>query len=162
MNKKVICLICCRGDSKGIPEKNIKDFCGKPLLGWTLDHANETNVFDDIILSTDSEEIVEVGEKYGATVPGVRPDFLATDESDVFDTHNYVFKQLNINDKTHVVCILTNNPFINAELIKEGYEIAQSRKFGIIAVDTIEVGGDYLYFRQLYENKSVLKPLPLS
>ena len=96
MNKDVICLICCRGGSKGIPEKNIKEFCGKPLLGWTLEHAQKANVFDEIILSTDSQEIATVAEKYGAKVPGLRPDHLATDESDVFDTHELVFNQLNI------------------------------------------------------------------
>ena len=62
MSTDVICLICCRGGSKGIPEKNIKEFCGKPLLGWTLEHAQKANVFDEIILSTDSQEIAEVAE----------------------------------------------------------------------------------------------------
>ena len=156
-NLKVIGLICCRGGSKGIPGKNIKEFCGKPLLGWTLEHAQKANVFDKIILSTDSKEIAEVGEEYGATVPGLRPDHLATAESDVFDAHNYIFKQLNITDETHVVCILTNNPFIDSILIKEGYTIGSSKEFEIIALDTIDVGGDYMYFRQLYYRDGVLK-----
>ena len=97
---KVSGLICCRGGSKGIPGKNIKEFCGKPLLGWTLEHAQKANVFDEIILSTDSKEIAAVGEEYSATVPGLRPDYLAKDESDVFDTHDYIFNLLNINDES--------------------------------------------------------------
>ena len=157
MSLDVICLICCRGGSKGIPEKNIKDFCGKPLLGWALEHANQANVFNEIILSSDSNEIAKVGEKYGATVPGLRPDYLASDDSDVFDTHSYIFNQLDIKDKTHAVCILTNNPFIDPKLIKTGYRISFSQQFNIIALDTIEVGGDYLYFRQLYIKKGLLK-----
>ena len=112
-NHKVVSLICCRGGSKGIPGKNIKEFCGKPLLGWILEAAKEAKVFDDIILSTDSEEIAEVGRFYGATIPGLRPDDLSTDDSDVFDTHRYIFKKLNITDNSHRACILTNNPFIN-------------------------------------------------
>ena len=153
---KVSGLICCRGGSKGIPSKNIKDFCGKPLLGWILEYAQKANVFDEIILSTDSKDIAAVGEEYGATVPGLRPGHLATDESDVFDTHNYVFKQLNINDKSHIVCILTNNPFIDNKLIKDGYNIANARHFKIIALDAIELGGDYLYFRQLFLQNGIL------
>ena len=156
MRKKVTCLICCRGGSKGIPNKNIKEFCGKPLLGWALEHAQKANVFDEIILSTDSKEIAAVGEEYSATVPGLRPDYLAKDESDVFDTHDYIFKLLNINDESHIVCILTNNPFIDNKLIRDGYNIANSSQFNIIALDTIELGGDYLYFRQLFEKNGIL------
>ena len=156
MSKNLICLICCRGGSKGIPEKNIKDFCGKPLLGWTLEHAQKANVFDEIILSTDSQEIAALAVKYGATVPGLRPDHLAADESDVFDTHEFVFNQLNIQDDTHAVCILTNNPFIDSSLISEGYNIAESKQFSVIALDAIEVGGDSLYFFQCYEKKGLL------
>ena len=59
---EVIALICCRGGSKSIPEKNIKEFCGKPLLGWALDHAVQSGVFDQIILSTDSQKIATVGD----------------------------------------------------------------------------------------------------
>ena len=157
MKKKYICLICCRGGSKGIPEKNIKEFCGKPLLSWALEHAQKSNVFDEIILSTDSHNISALGEEYNVTVPGLRPDYLASDESDVFDAHEYVFSKLKIMDKTHVVCILTNNPFIDSKLIRKGYNIAKSKKFEIIALDSIEIGGDSLYFRQLYEEMGVLK-----
>lgn len=156
-NKKMVALICCRGGSKGIPGKNIKDFCGKPLLEWTIKHANQANVFDDIILSTDSEEIARIGKKCGVNVPGLRPEHLSTDSSDVFETHQYIFNKLNITDSTHSVCILTNNPFIDAKLIKTGYNISSSKNFEIISLDTIEVDGDYLYFRQLYDKKGLLK-----
>ena len=155
--KKIACLICCRGGSKGIPKKNIKNFCGKPLLEWTIKHANEANVFDDIILSTDSEEIAKIGELNGVNIPGLRPDHLSMDSSDVFDTHEYIFNKLNITDKTHAVCILTNNPFIDSKLIKTGFNIAKENNFQIIALDTLEVGGDYLYFRQLYKKEKVLE-----
>ena len=53
-NFQIVALICCRGGSKGIPGKNIKEFAGKPLLGWILEAAKSADVFDDIILSTDS------------------------------------------------------------------------------------------------------------
>ena len=69
-------------------------------------------VFDEILLSTDSEEIAEVGKKYGAVIPGLRPAHLATDTSDQFDTHAYIFDLLEMDDETHHVCVLNNNPFI--------------------------------------------------
>ena len=50
MNKKCVAIICCRGGSKGIPGKNIKDFFGKPLLAWILEEAKKSEVFDDIVL----------------------------------------------------------------------------------------------------------------
>lgn len=154
MNKdhQTIALICCRGGSKGIPKKNIKLFAEKPLLGWTLETAKESKVFDDIILSTDSEEIANVGRDYGATVPGLRPEHLARDDSDQFDTHSHIFSQLSITDKTHRVCILVNNPLINVRLIKESYSKAFSQKFHKIVVDCVPVEDDFVFYRQCYES----------
>ena len=154
MNKdhQTIALICCRGGSKGIPKKNIKLFAEKPLLGWTLETAKESKVFDDIILSTDSEEIANVGRDYGVTVPGLRPEHLARDDSDQFDTHSHIFSQLSITDKTHRVCILVNNPLINVRLIKESYSKAFSQKFHKIVLDCVPVEDDFVFYRQCYES----------
>ena len=156
-NFKTVALICCRGGSKGIPGKNIKSFAGKPMLGWILEAAKESGVFDDIILSTDSEEIEAVGKLYGATVPGLRPAHLAEDTSNQFDTHRYVFEQLNFTDSTHRICILTNNPLINAELIKQGFEAAKGHNFERIVLDTVRVSGDYLYYRQCFLHNDLLR-----
>ena len=122
-----------------------------------MEAAEEAKVFDDIILSTDAEEIAEVGRSYGATVPGLRPSALATDDSDVFETHRYIFEQMNIADKTHRVCILTNNPFINDELIKKGYRKACSVNFERIVLDTVPVAGDYVYYAQCYKKEGLLR-----
>lgn len=148
---QIIALICCRGGSKGIPGKNIKDFAGKPLLGWILEAAREADVFDDIILSTDSEEIAQVGQAYGATIPELRPAHLAEDGSDQFDTHKYIFELLNIHDETYRICNLNNNPFINAELIKQGYEAAIQNDFDYIVLDSVRVEGDYVHYRQCFQ-----------
>ena len=115
---KLICLICCRGGSKGIPGKNIKEFAGKPLLHWTLDNAINAKIFDDIIVSTDSLEIAECAEQKGIPVPFLRPQELATDDADQMLTHKYVFQQQEIYDGSHRVCILLNNPFIDTQVIK--------------------------------------------
>jgi CMP-N-acetylneuraminic acid synthetase len=154
---KIVALICCRGGSKGIPGKNIKEFAGKPLLGWILGAAKESGVFDDIILSTDSQAIADIGIQFGASVPGLRPSELAQDKSDQFDTHRYIFDTLNITDETHRVCILTNNPFIDATLIKKGYDAAENVGFEKVVLDTVKVSGDYLYYRQCFEYEGVLR-----
>jgi pseudaminic acid cytidylyltransferase len=154
---KTIALVCCRGGSKGIPGKNIKEFSGKPLLGWILEAAKASNVFDDIILSTDSQEIADVGILYGVSVPGLRPAELAQDKSDQFDTHRYIFDTLNIKDETHRVCVLTNNPFIDANIIRNGYEAAERTNFEKVVLDTVKVAGDYLYYRQTFESNGILR-----
>lgn len=72
-------LIPARGGSKGIPGKNIKEFCGKPLICHSIDHARAFAPDSLICLSTDSEQIKSVAEHYGLPVPFLRPDYLSTD-----------------------------------------------------------------------------------
>lgn len=76
---KIVAVIPARGGSKRIPRKNIIDFMGKPMIAWTIEAAQKANIFDRIILSTDSEDIAEVGRSYGLDVP-----FLRSDKSDDF------------------------------------------------------------------------------
>ena len=146
---KLICLICCRGGSKGIPGKNIKEFAGKPLLHWTLDNAINAKIFDNIIVSTDSPDIAKSAEQKGISVPFLRPKELATDKADQMLTHRYVFQKEGISDKSHRVCILLNNPFIDVHVITGSYKLALANDFVNLTIDCAKVGGDYVYFRQL-------------
>lgn len=73
--------IFARGGSKGVPGKNIRELCGKPLIAYAIETALATGRIDRIIVSTDSEEIASVGKKYGADVPFLRPAELAGDDS---------------------------------------------------------------------------------
>ena len=75
----ILGLTLARGGSKGIPKKNIKYINGKPLIGHTIEHALESGIFTDYIVSTDCEIIAEVAELYGAKVPFLRPDELSGD-----------------------------------------------------------------------------------
>ncbi|MGH6626578.1 MAG: acylneuraminate cytidylyltransferase family protein [Burkholderiaceae bacterium] len=70
--------ICARGGSAGVPGKNIRLLCGKPLIGWTIEQAFASSVADRVLVSTDSEEIAQVARRFGAEVPFVRPAELAT------------------------------------------------------------------------------------
>ena len=73
--------IFARGGSKGLPGKNIRDFAGKPLIGWAIEQAFAVKTVAEVFVSTDSDEIVEIARKYGASVPFLRPSELATDDS---------------------------------------------------------------------------------
>jgi N-acylneuraminate cytidylyltransferase len=76
---KNIAIIPARGGSKRIPNKNIKDFLGKPILAYSIETALESGLFDEVMVSTDSKEIAEVAQKYGAKVPFFRTDKTADD-----------------------------------------------------------------------------------
>lgn len=76
---KKVALIPARGGSKRIPNKNIKDFCGKPIIAYPLQIALESGLFDSVVVSTDSHQIAQVAKEYGASVPFMRPDKLSDD-----------------------------------------------------------------------------------
>ena len=158
-NKQIVALICCRGRSKGIVNKNIKKFSGKPLLAWIIEEAKKTKIFDKVILSTDSKNIAKVGKYYGAYVPGLRPKMLATDNSNVFDTHKYIFSKLNYTDDNSYICVLNNNPFINAFLIKKGFQISKKNKYNCIVLDSQKTRSDCIYYRQMKMKKKRLVPV---
>ncbi|MCW3106785.1 MAG: Acylneuraminate cytidylyltransferase [Segetibacter sp.] len=71
--------ICCRGGSKGVPGKNIRELKGKPLIVYTIDAAKKSSLIKNLIISTDDERIAAIGRQYGASVPFMRPAELASD-----------------------------------------------------------------------------------
>ena len=80
-NKKFVALVCARGGSKGLPGKNIKKLSGKPLIAHSIEVAKKSRYIDEIIISTDSVEIAEIGKSFGASVPYLRDKKLAADNS---------------------------------------------------------------------------------
>lgn len=78
---KILCTICARGGSKGVPRKNIRNVHGKPLIAYSIEHALEWRRADDVIVSTDDMDIQEIAIEYGAQVPFERPGHLATDDA---------------------------------------------------------------------------------
>jgi len=77
--KKIIAIIPARGGSKRIPRKNIKEFFSKPLIAYSIETALKSNLFDEVIVSTDDEEIAAIAKQYGAKVPFIRPKELSDD-----------------------------------------------------------------------------------
>ncbi|MAH61056.1 MAG: flagellar modification protein B [Legionellales bacterium] len=78
---KILCTICARGGSKGVPNKNIRILNGKPLIAYSIEQALASDLFEHIVLSTDSEDILQVGQSYGAQAWFLRPNELATDSA---------------------------------------------------------------------------------
>lgn len=78
---RIATFIFARGGSKGIPGKNIKLFCGKPLIAWSIEQALAVKGVNDVYVSTDSKEIADVAKRYGAVVPFIRPAELSGDQS---------------------------------------------------------------------------------
>jgi CMP-N,N'-diacetyllegionaminic acid synthase len=77
--KSVIAIIPARGGSKGLPGKNIRDLCGKPLIAWSIEAGLHSQYIDEVMVTTDSEAIAAIGKQYGASVPFLRPAELASD-----------------------------------------------------------------------------------
>lgn len=84
-NRKILCTICARGGSKGVKNKNIRLLNGKPLIAHTIEQAKKSELFDHIVVSSDSDEIIDVAKSYGAEVFFKRPDELASDFSGKLD-----------------------------------------------------------------------------
>ena len=78
---KVLGLIPARGGSKGIPRKNVKDLCEKPLIAWTIETALKSSKLDNVVITTDDVEIAAIAKEYGADVPFLRPSELAEDST---------------------------------------------------------------------------------
>ncbi len=87
--KKVLAIVPARGGSKGLPGKNIRELCGKPLIAWSIDAARDSAYIDEVVVSTDSDEIAEISRQYGASVPFMRPPELATDTADSMGAINH-------------------------------------------------------------------------
>ena len=94
-----IAIITARGGSKRIPKKNIKDFYGKPIIAYSIEAALESSIFDEVMVSTDSEDIADVAIKYGAKVPFMRSkntsdDFATTAEVLLEVLENYRIRNI--------------------------------------------------------------------
>ena len=81
----VIAIIPARGGSKGLPGKNIKELCGKPLIAWSIEAGLSSKYIDEVVVTTDSPEIANVARYHGASIPFLRPPELATDTATSFD-----------------------------------------------------------------------------
>ena len=123
MNK--VAIIPARGGSKRIKHKNIKLFCGKEIIAWSIEAAIESNCFDRIIVSTDNDDIATVAYNYGAEVPFKRPAEISDDFSTTSEVVAHSIQWLKDNEKKPdlVCCIYATAPFIKSSDITSGLDI---------------------------------------
>ena len=107
---RVVALIPARGGSKGIPNKNIKPFCGVPLINYSIKLANECELIDDVVVTTDSDKIASIAKKYGASVPFIRPSEISQDESTDIEFINHYIKWSIENEEIPVDLIVQLRP----------------------------------------------------
>jgi N-acylneuraminate cytidylyltransferase len=123
-----LCIIPARGGSKRIKKKNIKFFCGKPIIAWSIELAIASKFFDKIIVSTDDLEIASIAKNYGAEIPFLRPKNLSDDSTIITKVISHAIKWQIKNDKRpfYVCCIFPTAPFIEINDLKDGFNILKN------------------------------------
>lgn len=126
-----LAIIPARGGSKRIPRKNVKLFMGKPIIAYSIENAILTNLFDEVMVSTDDPEIVEVAKQYGASVPFLRTESTANDYATLADVIAEVITMYSNQGKhfDHVCCLLATCPLVKSEYISEAYNKLISSDF---------------------------------
>ena len=123
-----IAIITARGGSKRIPRKNIREFCGKPIIAYSIEAALNSGIFDEVMVSTDDEEIARIAENYGAEVPFLRSAEKADDHAPTIEVIKEVlgeYKKLG-EEFDYACCIYPTAPFITSEKLKTAFEQLQS------------------------------------
>ncbi len=124
---KVIAIITARGGSKRIPRKNIREFCGKPIIAYSIEAALAANVFDEIMVSTDDEEIKKIALQYGANVPFMRSEATSGDNAMTYEVLLEVlgeYKKRNM-EFEYMCCIYPTAPFITADNLKKAVDMLE-------------------------------------
>jgi len=122
-----LAIIPARGGSKRIPRKNIKDFNGKPMIGWSIEAALESCSFDEVWVSTDDTEIAVVAEKFGAKVPFIRPAELADDHTGTSAVvrHAIRWAQQQQLKPEFVACIYATAPLLQPQMLNQAMQQLQ-------------------------------------
>lgn len=131
---KNLCIIPARGGSKRIPRKNVKSFLGKPMLAYSIEAAMATNLFDEVMVSTDDDEIAEVARQYGAKVPFMRSSETANDFATTADVLHEVidkYKELG-REFDNFCCVYATAPMVQSKDIISAYNRLQSSDFTIV------------------------------
>lgn len=120
-----IAIITARGGSKRIPKKNIKEFCGKPIIAYSIEAALSSGAFDEVMVSTDSEEIKVIAEQYGASVPFLRSEATSNDFATTADVLEEVINSYRKIGKEFgsFACIYPTAPFVTGKKLAEAMEL---------------------------------------
>lgn len=130
-----VAVIPARGGSKRIPRKNIREFCGQPMIAWSIQSALASGCFDRVIVSTDDSEIASTAIRFGAEAPFLRPARLADDYTGTTAVVKHAVNELQAGGErcNEVCCIYATAPFVCAKDLRRGFELLQKS------------GGDYAF-----------------
>ena len=119
-----VAVIPARGGSKRIPRKNVKSFCGKPMIEWPIEVAKQSKLFDHILVSTDDEKIAEVSKSCGAEVPFIRPAELSNDYVGTTEViaHSVSWMHERQWQPEAVCCIYATSVFLTVDDLKKGFD----------------------------------------
>lgn len=134
---KNLAIIPARSGSKGLKDKNIKELCGKPLMAYTIEAAINSDCFDEIMVSTDSEKYAEIAKEYGAKVPFLRSQITATDTASSWDMVEEVLKRYRMLGKEFdTFCLLQPTSPLRTKMdIVSAYALYQEKAtFAVVSV----------------------------
>lgn len=126
-----LCIIPARGGSKRIPRKNIKDFLGKPIIAYSVEAALQSDLFDEVMVSTDDEEIAEIAKHYGAKVPFLRSDEKSNDFTNTFGVIEEVLNEYQKIGNTFefTCCIYPCAPFVTSSKLAIAFQIMKQNQY---------------------------------
>ena len=129
-----IAIITARGGSKRIPKKNIRNFCGKPIIAYSIEAAIESGLFSEVMVSTDSEEIAETARRFGARVPFLRSRKNADDYATTADALLEVMERYQEMGRTfsYLCCIYPTAPFVTAEKLRDAMRLMEEHHPSLI------------------------------
>ena len=131
---KCVAVIPARGGSKRIPKKNIKEFHGKPIIGYSIEVALESGLFDQVYVSTDCLQIAKVAREYGAQVPFLRPSDISDDFTGTNPVVSHIIQKLEEKGERfeYVCCLYPTAPFIKKEFLSQGFEKIKTSKYDFV------------------------------
>lgn len=131
---KALAIITARGGSKRIPRKNIKEFLGKPIIAYSIESTINSGMFDEVMVSTDDEEIADIAKKYGAKVPFFRSEETSNDYATTADVLIEVLEKYKELEKEfdYMCCVYPTAPFVTKDAIKDAMTTLENN-----SVDTV-------------------------
>lgn len=135
-----VAIIPARGGSKRIPKKNIRFFCGKPMIAWSIAAAKESGCFDQVLVSTDDADIADLAQELGADIPFVRPAELADDFTGTNAVTAHAIRTLQQNGAVieAACCIYATAPFLTAQVIRDGEQLLNQHQDAAFVVTVTE------------------------
>lgn len=160
-NSKVLAIVPARSGSKGLPNKNIKEFCGKPLLAWPIQAARSSAYIDCVAVSTDSQKYADIASNYLAEVPYLRPEELAKDTATSFDVIDHCLKWYKENKNMifkYVVLLEPTSPLTEAEDIDKAIEFLEKSSVAKSLVTVVKAESFHPDFCVTLGSNALIKP----